>query len=354
MRRPPAVPATDRQRTGKNLSRSAVLGVDTLTFRGRVDPAALQGLPVQRHKTNIDFVTGEVLAARTSSDVDMASGVTLRVDSRRGPVEARIEASLPRLRDGHNCHPLPISEVPELVRLLHAQASDWVQWQCAPNEVKLMRVDLVRDFEGVLDGKRLLTGLSRQAVPRIHSRAYVNPGEAQVQTLTRFTDRWAARLYDRSGSYQQHARATRGHTSDSYWGLAQREAGKLRYELELKSRFLKDYALDTLPGLLATNVTDLAETYFRKAGFDRVAALGVVGLHEAAMRLKSEGSYNQFPAVLGQLWIEALGLPQAASAPSRRNYLNKAQAAGITVEDLLQQSADTRRLDFHLGVVPIR
>lgn len=238
-----------------------------------------------------------------------------------------------------------------MVRGLYAQASDWVTWQCAPEDVTLMRLDIVRDFRGVADAKRLLTGLAGHRVPRVKTTAYSNAGESDVQTLTRFTDRWTARLYDRSEAYAEKSRSHHGEVAVSYGHLAQREIGKVRYELELRSRFLAECGLDRVAHLSDEAVAGLAADHFRKSGFDRVVAMGLSGVREAALRRKAEGAYNRFPAMLGQLCIEALSLPQAASPPTRRKHLNAAHQLGLNMADLLGQPAERRFLDFRLGGV---
>jgi len=73
--------------------------------------------------------------------------VKLRVDDWRGCLEALVEFSVPRLLTGSNRQGASLFEAHDVLVSAYEEVSDLVGWECSPEALELMRLDLVRDFQ---------------------------------------------------------------------------------------------------------------------------------------------------------------------------------------------------------------
>ena len=138
--------ATDMAPTNRrqNTPKSAHLPpprIDTIAVRGRVGSKVLRTLPVQRRSDR----EGRIFSRR--AETELSSGVKLRVDDWRGCLEALVEFSVPRLLTGSNRQGASLFEAHDVLVSAYEEVSDLVGWECSPEALELMRLDLVRDFQ---------------------------------------------------------------------------------------------------------------------------------------------------------------------------------------------------------------
>ncbi len=348
--------STDRARTGATSTRRPCVGVDTIRLRGQVSAGSLAVLPLQRKRLDLDHSSGTISERPTSSEVSLDEQLVLRVDTWRGRPEAVLEVSVPRLLRGDNSLPATVSEVHDAVRELHAQAAEFVRWKDAPDELEVIRLDVVRDFTGVSGGQRLLSELARLPPHRAGTAVHLTRACDGVQTLYRKTDRWQSRTYDRAEHYANRASRVSGEEADRLRELARREQGKLRYELQLGSRAARDHGLTVVAQLRTTDLAGVSKHYFDRSRLGERVGGGESGLGDALAWLRTHDLYKSFPAVAGQLVTEHLGIEQASSAKTQHKYRMIARRAGLTWQDLLGGLrvggvTPPRRLDFDAGTL---
>lgn len=132
---------------------------------------------------------------------------------------------------------------------------------------------------------------------------------------------------------------------------AAKEHGRPRYELELKGSKVSDHGLRRIGLLSEAGLTSVARHYFsyRCRFGERVGTSAGVAREAALQQLCDDGRYRKLPAVIGQLWIDALGLEHAASRNTRIEYRRTAEKIGLTAQDFLESGGSVRRLDFDGG-----
>lgn len=161
------------------------------------------------------MATGATSETVTSAEVRVAHGVFLRADQWRGRPEVLMECSIPRLLRGDNTEAASIPDVRRATQTLWDLANEHVRWECEPDDLELMRMDVVRDFQRVPDAIGHLAGLARVPASRATTHPYMAAGSGGVQTLYRQTTRWKARLYLRSTLYESDQPMNDGAQPDS-------------------------------------------------------------------------------------------------------------------------------------------
>lgn len=330
-----ATAATDRRRYPPNTGHPPVL-VDTLRLRGPVGAAALDSLPVQRRATSGGRATS------SGAEVKLQPGVTLSVDDWRHGLEAVLEFSAPRLHYGANDRGATLEHTHEMAAQLYEEAATHVDWLCEVDQLQLMRLDLVRDFQVPAWAARgHLTALAQIPAARARTETYTGLGSNMVKSLYRKTDRWHARLYDRSAS-------TSG---------APLEGTTVRYELQLRSRSLNDRGLRQLSDLNEAHGAQLLRQYFDRCRFG--VGVGPV-LDKWAQALSGcELSSLARRGLLGQLVCDAIDERWGAVRDDRdrtaSKHRQKAAGLGLMPGDLtsgaVHAGAYVRRLDYASGLL---
>lgn len=276
---------------------------------------------------------------------------------------AWVEASLPKRGGLDNLEGVTVDEAWERIADLYDDAARFVEFRKAGQpsvplshgmsdvrgragtfeEAKVVRLDLVRDFDGVEQAPFILDGLAGVPVAgRSKVRRYADAERQQAQTLTVGPKAaWRATLYDK------HAE-TLGQPVEA-------PEGRLRYEVRMRTDLLTGKWAQAHGGGVAQvldlegeRLARLARGMFERVGFDReVDALGrladVVFSHEALS-----------PAERRNLWCY-LTAPQHGgrmgfSVPTERKYRRQAEALGLVLAPVGSAPTSVRvRLDYDSG-----
>lgn len=308
--------------------------VDTIAIRGSIS----EDSALRRHAASVRMREGEVVDLR--GETTLPCGVALRFDSWRGHPEAHFEASVPRLVRGSNSHAASLDEAIRLVVQAYEEAGEVVQWLSPPDKLSVMRLDLVRDFTAA-EGKAEdhLAGLARVPAKNADTRSHQTPDCLGVETLYRQTTRWLARLYVRDALPHMEA-ASRG------------TAQTVRYELQLRSTFLRDKSLQHLEQLSVDPLRELAWHYFKRCRFDVPVGHPERKIH-VALAAMATLSPSDRRGILGQLALDC----HVGTEPTRDNtvlkYRRLAANYGLTPGDMAlwtpQVSSVVRSLDYLSG-----
>lgn len=233
--------------------------------------------------------------------------------------KAWVEASLPKRVGADNVEGLPLPDAVDALYALYEEARQFVRLERGTDDdpmfAEVVRLDLVRDFDGVEGVGGVLDGLAAVEQPgRVKVRRFADPSRGQAQTLRVGPKAWGCTLYDK------HAETG---------GLA--APGRVRFETrlhrdQLSSEWAKAhggkvvhaFALDERPEDMAT----LSRAWFDRAGFGRAVGSSS-GLAEKLVGLEARTA--------GMLWAY-LTLPGFAgdlSAPTRRRYRRLAESLGV-------------------------
>ncbi|WP_147431562.1 hypothetical protein [Terracoccus luteus] len=332
------------------------MGVDTIALRGRVHPDTLGSLPRQRIRRDIDVVTGAAHETETSAEVWVADGVMIRADHWRGRPEVMLECSVPNLLYGDNTVAAPVAEVQSAVEDLWGLVGEHVQWECEPEDLTLMRLDVVRDFQGVTQANAHLAGLARVPAQRAATHGYMSSKSPGVQTLYRETGRWQARLYLRSalyaGSREGASSDVASHAQQERLAHALENQDRLRYELQLRRRGLEEEGVASVGELSPTRLWTLAERYFHRCRFGTPVGSVRQKTLVAVGELIASKPANHVRAMLGQLWLDAL-MPSAFDGATVTKYRNEAKNLDLYASELVDPwgVGPLRALDFDAGAI---
>lgn len=258
-----------------------------------------------------------------------------RLQSVTGVGLAYVEASLPKVLLGSNVDPLPYERMREAIEtILRDLGRHLVVDDAREAALRVLRVDLVRDFEGVIDHGLLLRGL--ETTPRnrcYHGQLHSHGGEPE--TLTFGVHSWSITLYDK------HAESK---------GVAPK--GRLRCEVRLRERRLGQKWTQERGGAIRV-VSDISEDRMEqlaRASFD-LAGLGsrVVSKPEALRRASELPLKPQERAALMLvLECDGGGLRSGFDAKTVRKYRKLARDNGLQIRP--DESRTEVWLDWDAGV----
>lgn len=206
-------------------------------------------------------------------------------------------------------------------------------WETA----RIVRADLVRDFDGVNAVAPLLNGLSTIRQPGRHKvRRYADAERSNAETLRVGPKSWSCTLYDK------HAETK---------GVA--DPGRLRFEARLRSRqLLSKYAhklhapIATVLDLTPEKVRTMTQAQFHSVGFDRE----VSGIGQVAARINETDLKPRVKRELvGYLAARAMGVDLAFSSNTERKYRTLAAELGLVLSQESLEETFTARLDFDAG-----
>ncbi len=260
--------------------------------------------------------------------------------------KAWVEASLPKRAGDGNVEALPVVEALEVMRSACEEAGKF----CEPDrrrdghcfeEAKVVRLDPVRDFDGVRHPGALLDGLA--GVPRgsrEKARRWSDSERNQAESLRVGPKAWGSLLYDKH-------RETGGRAPE----------GRLRYEARLHSDQLTGaWARDL--GAIMRCVADVSEdkvrairwAAFERVGFEReVSAMTTVS--DAVFGCEDLSAREQ--AVLWA-YLTAPGYAAALGRDAERKYRRIARRLGVTPGVAEGACEFTVRLDFDSGTEVLR
>jgi len=253
------------------------------------------------------------------------------------------EASLPKRFDGQNVSALRWEEALDAGEALYREAAAWCELDRAREghkfeRSKVVRIDLVRDFEGVADVSWLLDGLAgvRQK-GRVGTKRFSDRERGGSATLSAGNAAWLCTLYDKFAESL---------------GADGSEPGHLRFEARCRQRLLQS-AGAVMAGGKVERVGDLSEVkaagmrrqQYRRVGFDRevVTSARLVDVVAAAPDLT--------PRARRELWAY-LTLPDPGfSRPVVRKYAAIAADLGVTARvDGWEGPKVSVSLDYDAGV----
>ncbi|WP_353952214.1 hypothetical protein V6K52_01860 [Knoellia sp. S7-12] len=241
---------------------------------------------------------------------------------------------------GTNSVAAQLDEVLPAAQQAWQHASDLVTWDGTPDAAALMRLDLVRDFtapRGVAAPH--LAGLSRIAAQRAKTTAHHASDGPGVETVYRKTMRWQTRAYLRDAI-------------PSFEAPRLASAETVRFELQMRSRALRENGIATLQDLTAPDLTMLTWRHFQRSRFNVP-----VGDPEAKLRRvmdeTTELSASDRRGLLGQLQLDAIGWACPAKDKTVQKYRRLAAQSGLTPADVLQgviaDHCPLRHLDYEKG-----
>lgn len=334
---------------------STGVGFDTVRLIGPAAPTLLTELDEVRVRRRADLSTGELTEETRSGAASVRVGETnarVLVYCRGSGLQAALELSGPAMQQGHNFDALGLDLLPSVIEEALAEAASQFASFPAPSHMRVVRLDLVRDFVGVPCPTDVLTSLSRlPTAGRFQQQTYSraeDPGK--IQSLYRSVpERWMTRGYDKvHQSRQSRRRSTpRGPASPR----VDLSASRLRWELELNHRVLQELRQDERDPLQAAPelLIDLAAYYFHHSEFDRTFQGGSTMLKALLTDLAQTPQGRREAARLAA-YVEGVrsGVPllshntvDLARATLRRHRLSLA--------DLLSPDGEPSRLDFSSG-----
>jgi hypothetical protein len=255
------------------------------------------------------------------------------------------EASLPKRLDGSNVSALSVPDALEVARGLYREARGF----CEPRDdgkrfelCEIVRLDAVRDFDGVHHAPELLNGLA--AVPRSTTqkvRRWADAERNRAETLRVGPKAWGSTLYDKHAESPRDAEPGRVR----YEGRFHRE--QLASEWARKHRFVMRVIAD----IEEDKVQALTRTSFERVAFDR-EVVGRASVAEAVFGCERLSRRMQV-----ELWcfLTAPGFNDKRSRTTVAKYRRLAAELGVTVAAAEEESADVMvRLDFEAGSEVLR
>jgi GH24 family phage-related lysozyme (muramidase) len=331
--------STDRGDT----SLDSGVGVDTLAVVGPTDVSTLYGLNRIRHERHVDQASGEVIDHGYSGSLFITvGGATVGISAWEGRsgAEMRLQASVPHMLRGHNWDGAGPGELPRAVDRLLGSVARELPGVPAPDEVRVTRVDLTRDFQDVRSPNATLSAIARHPMPRATvNHQYLRP-DGKIQTLMRGNkNHWVARGYDKFYEALQSTGLQRE--------LAKVRSQQLRFEVELRSKELRHRGITSVDDLLTADLTGIAHDYFKRCRFDVNSAQN--GLADLLERLTAD---KVTCARQRNLLVYLMCVEYDGSAPLSRGPFEEARALANRYNlgpGSLGTSTFTRRLDFIEG-----
>jgi hypothetical protein len=327
--------------------------IDTIRFSGYIHE---HRVPHWQMKRTVDL-NGEFADRFTTTQVATEDFNLLVRVTHDGMTEAVIERSLPTLEFGHNIEAVDVSTAARLVHGLYDKAAEFVDWAVDVGELRVRRLDLDRDFDGIEHLDHLLRGLARLHVPRTQNASVFSDNEANggALTLTRgVRGRWRVSLYDKHAQVSYLARCEPD-PDRSAW-LERRAAethGRVRFEIQLRNQGLRDEGIHTMSDLKEQKLMGLREHYFHRAQFG--TPVGGAPQVEAVMKqlaITHDRDYKFFGPLIGLLMAEAMNLPQpTTSSATLAKYRKLAKEWGLSAADMSGLAGPPVALDYERGTL---
>lgn len=331
-------------------------GVDTIRVRGgrRAD-----GLRHRRQHENLNLDTGEVTRTHESS-TQFISELGLRVSATDlWGGKAWYEFSVPKFNRLTNATPEPVDGVYRAINYCYTALSEIIDWEGTIHDLEVRRIDYVVDFDGVHDIPRFLDALhvNPRAGGKVRRR-YNNPHRGQAQSLSIGTPkRWSVTLYDKGKEMSWSARKIKdpiARNQHLYRADQVSRLGRLRCEVSVRAEPLKErFGSNRLDDVLdADRLQHLAKHYVDYSGLSTPVG-GADKINAAVQQLHHTGDPRAKMAdrMIGTLWLDAHGLPQAAHPTTLAKHRKLAKDLGLTPADILAGKGPLVRLDWETGLL---
>jgi hypothetical protein len=258
-----------------------------------------------------------------------------------------LEASLPKRAGEDNIEAVNTSDAVELIAAMHEEAGSFIEYDQARDGhrfefSKVVRLDLVRDFDGVQSPGFILDGLAQVPVTgRSKRRRFADGERNRAQTLTVGPMKaWAATLYDK-----HEETLGKAHVAPE---------GRVRFETRMRSDVLTSVWAKQHGGHVR-QVMDLEEVklerlrrgMFERVGFDReVQAMGRL----VEMVNDADLTARQRRELWAYLTGGPFGLDLGFARDAERRYRRLAADLGVVMVDPLTEGPNvTVQLDYDQG-----
>lgn len=327
------------------------VGVDTVRLRGPAAPELLELLPHRRFEQMVDDDTGEIAELQRGGWTAVPVGYTsarVVADQRRGP-EVAIEFSAPTVLRGHNLRPLEAGMLGDVVDAVWAALDREFVGFPPLDELRLVRLDIDRDFQDVHSISTTLQALSLRKAARLRTDRLERGRGGSWQSLTRgVPGRWIAVGYDKGEQLAEAALRI--------WDPVRREhllaaavagSGLLRWELQLRRRRLLEVGIGTIEDVTEEDIVQVAREHFHRTRFGDTISGGTERVQRALAQLTS----TEQRGVLSLLSADLIGLPVPMSHNNEDKYRRIARRLNVEPSDLLVVGDGERlRLDFDSGI----
>ncbi|GAB3452221.1 hypothetical protein AB1207_20310 [Kineococcus endophyticus] len=331
------------------------VGVDTIALRGPVDEQLIPLLEehrLNRVRTNLDDPgTWTLRSGRTTIRVG-AGDVRLGVNRRgNGPLELWIEFSMPRVLFGHNREALPLRQLSGLLAIVLNEIADELPvCDRRPDRYRITRLDLVRDFHQINDPASTLRAIARMPGARRARQVEWESRPGVTQTVERIVPQyWRTRCYDKRRELWAHAQRIGGVEADILRAWSHATTGRLRWELQLNSRFLLANPVSTTAVGDRVELVILAEDFFYRSGFGDVLTGRPTILREALNAMVAEGRAHEARNVVAYLTEQLLGTEPMLSHNPRDDARAVVNRLRLSPADLTDTDHLPRRLSFSDG-----
>lgn len=268
---------------------------------------------------------------------DAACFVGIRDSKHQGVAWGKVEVN-PSKVVGTAPRPCSSRELGSVVRSCIDAAGSLVTSSASVDEMRVKRLDVARDFEGVSDPALYVRGLASAHRPWARrSFVYSDPQRNLAETLFVGSGAGGCRLYDKHRESPETV-----------------PEGRVRWEAECRGAWLERYA-----GV--RTVADVSDRAVVGLGWDRWrwSSMGAeVAAGEALIARVQASALTpaQQRAFLGWLLEEAFGAPGAAHRNTAGRYRRWARELGVAVSPALFRSevAITGRLDYGDGSEVLR
>lgn len=340
---PPTWP-TDRVGQSPDLG----VGIDTVGLRGPVSASFMDTLPHIRMRQifdSNDLIDCRLVGGSVHLPV-FAGSAFVTADLRCGMPEVRVEFSAPSILHGHNRDVLPTDLLSDVVEVTLAALDRELPGMPTLDEIRVTRLDLTRDLDGVAETGDTLTQLSRLSPSRwsIHSSHMRDDGH--VQSLVRGRrDRWRSTTYDKGYELAQKA----GKTPDPAYrellrSWSDASTSRLRFESRLYSTLLKEKRMHSLDNINGAELTRVAASHFEAANVGALLS-GGSRMRDLLTHLKP----SERRRVLAYLAAELLDVDIELSHNPRDEVRATCRRLNLTPDDLIASGDEPRRLDIDAG-----
>ena len=326
----------------------SVVGVDTVVVTGPTTPALREAMAHRRDDFNIDLSTGETTLSSSGSMTWPVGDAHPRISTRMGTdtPRMRVQVSLPRMLYGHNAELLPVGFLADGVDALLTELGRGLPSVPSIDQVQLQRLDLGRDFLGVMDTSKALIALGSRPMPRSRLNVSYDRRDGRKQTVyTGSRSSYCLRAYDKAHELQEAIRHTadRGRTA-LLETLAAAAIGALRFELQLQRRALRRQGLAVMRDADPQVLEDVARGYFVQAGWGEAYG-GPSRLAETLTKLQATLSRADFKNLVTFMACTDLGVEHGLSPKIVDRIKPFARACAMHSPDDLE----LRHLDFSSG-----
>lgn len=277
--------------------------------------------------------------------------VRVNCNSRTGPLEVAMEFSGPMVRHGSNIRGLALHELSDVITLVVETMAEDLPGLIRPEAMRIIRLDLVRDFTDIGDASAILAALARlPSTGRYRQETHSRPdAPTHVQTLTRgVPKRWRANGYDKVHEQdelavrRQEARSQRSHKEGP---------SHLRWEVQLLHRTMR--TLRAEHGRLVEGSSQLlggiAAAYFERSEFNRCFNGGSTVLVELMRELAETRDGKRHAQTIAAYYVAEISGVEMQSHNTVDTARRLLRDRGLTVADLISSPGAPARLDFSTG-----